>query len=105
MTENVGLIAELEGIDTIVTMPETIFMVAYRMRDDVPELAAHFVQDDDDGPISLGPVPRSLAASGQRQGERARLDRLSARSDRSRRPRRCRGKAVLNSGHVPDSKF
>ena len=27
-------------------------MVAYRMRDDVPELAAHFVQDDEDGPIS-----------------------------------------------------
>jgi hypothetical protein len=27
-------------------------MVAYRMRDDVPELAANFVQDDEDGPIS-----------------------------------------------------
>ena len=36
MTANVGLIAELEGSDIIVTMPETIFMVAYRMRDDVP---------------------------------------------------------------------
>ena len=49
MTENVGFIIELEGSDIIVTMPETIFMVAYRMRDDVPELTAHFVQDDEDG--------------------------------------------------------
>ena len=52
MTQNVGLIAELEGSDIIVTMPETIFMVAYRLRDDVPELVANFVQDDEDGPIS-----------------------------------------------------
>jgi hypothetical protein len=52
MTENVGFIIELEGSDIIVTMPETIFMVAYRMRDDVPELVANFVQDDEDGPIS-----------------------------------------------------
>ena len=49
VSANVGLIAELEGRDIIVTMPETIFMVAYRMRDDVPELAAHFVQDDEHG--------------------------------------------------------
>ena len=52
MTENVEFIIELEGSDIIVTMPETIFMVAYRMREDVPELAANFVQDDEDGPIS-----------------------------------------------------
>ena len=62
MTANVGLIAELEGSDIIVTMPETIFMVAYRMRDDVPELAAHFVQDDEDGPIS---GPSSSLARGE----------------------------------------
>jgi hypothetical protein len=52
MTESVGLIVEMEGIEIIVTMPDSIFMVAYRMRDDVPELAANFVQDDEDGPIS-----------------------------------------------------
>ena len=69
MTENVGLIAELEGIDIIVTMPETIFMVAYRMRDDVPELAAHFVQDDDDGPISRA---QFLARSWRAANDKAR---------------------------------
>ena len=52
MTEKVGYIIDLEGSDIIVTMPETIFMVAYRLRDDVPELVANFVQDDEDGPIS-----------------------------------------------------
>ena len=69
MTANVGLIAELEGSDIIVTMPETIFMVAYRMRDDVPELAAHFVQDDEDGPISRG---QFLARSWRVANDKAR---------------------------------
>ena len=52
MAESVGLSIELEGSDLIVTMPGTIFMVAYCTRDDVPELTASFVQDDEDGPIS-----------------------------------------------------
>ena len=60
MTENVGFIIELEGSDIIVTMPETIFMVAYRMRDDVPELAANFVQDDGRRSNLSGRVPRSV---------------------------------------------
>jgi hypothetical protein len=52
MTESVGLIVEMEGSEIIVTMPDSIFMVAYSLRADVPELAANFVQDDEDGPIS-----------------------------------------------------
>jgi hypothetical protein len=69
MTENVRFIIELEGSDIIVTMPETIFMVAYRLRDDVPELVANFVQDDEDGPISRA---QFLARSWRLANDKAR---------------------------------
>ena len=46
MTESVGLIVEMIDDQIVVTMPGTLFLAAYRKRDDMAALVARFVQDD-----------------------------------------------------------
>ena len=46
MTESAGLIVEMIDGQIVVTMPGTLFLAAYRKRDDMAALAARFVQDD-----------------------------------------------------------
>jgi len=46
VTESVGLIVEMIDDQIVVTMPGTLFLAAYRKRDDMAALVARFVQDD-----------------------------------------------------------
>jgi hypothetical protein len=52
MAETVGLVVEMLDDHIVVTMPGTALIAAYRKREDAPELAAHFVQDDRYAPIT-----------------------------------------------------
>jgi hypothetical protein len=51
MAEATGLIVEMIDDQIIVTMPGTFFLAAYRKRQGMAALAAHFLQDDRHAPI------------------------------------------------------
>jgi hypothetical protein len=46
MAESASLIVEMIDDQIVVTMPGTMFLAAYRKRDDMAALAARFIQDD-----------------------------------------------------------
>jgi hypothetical protein len=54
MADSIGLIVEMIDDQIIVTMPGTLFLAAYRRREDMAALAARFVRDD-----RHAPIPRS----------------------------------------------
>ena len=51
MAESAGLIVEMIDDQIVVTMSGTLFLAAYRKRQGVAALAAHFLQDDRHAPI------------------------------------------------------
>jgi hypothetical protein len=51
MAESAGLIVEMIDDQIVVTMSGTLFLAAYRERQGVAALAAHFLQDDRHAPI------------------------------------------------------
>jgi hypothetical protein len=46
MADSAGLVVEMIDDQIIVTMPGTIFLAAYRKRENVAALVAQFIQDD-----------------------------------------------------------
>ena len=51
MAESAGLPVEMIDDQIVVTMSGTLFLAAYRKRQGVAALAAHFLQDDRHAPI------------------------------------------------------
>ena len=51
MAESAELIVEMIDDQIVVTMSGTLFLAAYRKRQGVAALAAHFLQDDRHAPI------------------------------------------------------
>ena len=51
MAESAELIVEMIDDQIVVTMSGTLFLAAYRKRQGVAALAAHFLQDDRQAPI------------------------------------------------------
>jgi hypothetical protein len=51
MAESAGLTVEMIDDQIVVTMSGTLFLAAYRKRQGVAALAAHFLQDDRHAPI------------------------------------------------------
>ena len=54
MGESASLVVEMIDETIVVTLPATDFFASYRKRNDVDELAAHFLRDD-----RHAPLPRS----------------------------------------------
>ena len=54
MADSAGLVVEVIEDRIVVTLPGTLFLAAYRRRQDMAALAAHFLQDD-----RHAPLPRS----------------------------------------------
>ena len=54
MRESASLVVEMIDDTIVVTLPGTNFFASYRKRNDVGELAAHFLRDD-----RHAPLPRS----------------------------------------------
>jgi hypothetical protein len=51
MAESAGLLVEMIDDQIVVTMSGTLFLAAYRKRQGMAALAAHFLQDDRRAPI------------------------------------------------------
>jgi hypothetical protein len=51
MGESAGLIVEMIDDQIVVTMSGTLFLAAYRKRQGMAALAAHFLQDDRNAPM------------------------------------------------------
>ena len=52
MAESAGLVVEMIDDQIVVTMPGTLLLAAYRKRQHVAALAAHFLQDDRHAPLT-----------------------------------------------------
>jgi len=70
MAESAGLLVEMIDDQIVVTMSGTLFLAAYRKRQGMAALAAHFLQDDRNAPMPRAEfVARSWRVALAKAGE------------------------------------